>query len=744
MGLFDILWDVGFNIGNAIDDLKLNAEIAVDNVLGVSPTSNSDFNNDKSKPVVSVHEDNKITKQENNNLHRSESKIVSFDANGIWAKERYRYAAYLFNVKTDISEWYDVLENGLLMFAANKYTHIVFCAFPKGVKNAWDNVVYQTVDITLPALSSIKFILTRRDTNNTTKFVGIWSEQYFSGTSIVNNSVDLGTTIKGEDDMKDKQKSKMQSNTDNKQIEVIRREKFEKLITMARNYIEPKQQRTAVDKLADYVEAARPIIYINHFDSNMVDGVIGKINPEAKIVEFKNALGAVDFKTQRPFDNQQASLHLEGFLQSVKDEGYDKETYIVLHDIQEELREPRKNAKVIALLKYIAEKILYNEAFAGAIFIVSSQVVIPPELENYITLFDIPLPTDEEIQQIILDFCIEKEIKPASGVVDELTLSLKGMNEFQIRQILNLAYHNGGDLNSDDNKMVLEEKQQFIKKAGMLEIVNFNESITDIGGLDNLKKWLRDKAKIFKDLDRAIKYGVDVPKGVMIVGMPGCGKSMTAKATASLFQIPLVRLDIGRLLGKYVGESEANMRQALQLAEAISPCVLWIDEIEKAFSGINSAGSGNEVTTRLFGQFLTWMQEKENTVFIVATANDISNIPAEFLRKGRFDELFFVDLPNNQERLNILEIQLQKRHKFNSDINISALASETEGYSGADLEAIVKDAIEKAFIKGKARLTTEDVMAAKKQIKSISDTLKSKIEDIRKTVENMDIKQASK
>ena len=138
------------------------------------------------------------------------------------------------------------------------------------------------------------------------------------------------------------------------------------------------------------------------------------------------------------------------------------------------------------------------------------------------------------------------------------------------------------------------------------------------------------------------------------------------------------------------------------------------------------------------------MQEKENTVFIVATANDISNIPAEFLRKGRFDELFFVDLPNNQERLNILEIQLQKRHKFNSDINISALASETEGYSGADLEAIVKDAIEKAFIKGKARLTTEDVMAAKKQIKSISDTLKSKIDDIRKTVENMDIKQASK
>ena len=185
-----------------------------------------------------------------------------------------------------------------------------------------------------------------------------------------------------------------------------------------------------------------------------------------------------------------------------------------------------------------------------------------------------------------------------------------------------------------------------------------------------------------------MKYGVDIPKGIMIVGMPGCGKSLAAKAAAKLFEIPLVRLDIGRLLGKYVGESEHNMRRALKLAEAISPCVLWIDEIEKAFSGVGESGGGSDVTTRLFGQFLTWMQEKENTVFIVSTANDISKIPPEFLRKGRFDELFYVDFPGVEERKQIIEIHLKKRNKWNKDLDVISLAKKTEGYNGADLKPL--------------------------------------------------------
>lgn len=230
----------------------------------------------------------------------------------------------------------------------------------------------------------------------------------------------------------------------------------------------------------------------------------------------------------------------------------------------------------------------------------------------------------------------------------------------------------------------------------------------------------------------------------MIIGMPGCGKSLTAKATARLFEIPLVRLDVGRLLGKYVGESEENMREALKLSEAISPCVLWIDEIEKAFSGIGSEGGGSDVTTRLFGQFLTWMQEKENTVFIVATANDISRIPAEFLRKGRFDELFFVDLPNAEERRKIIEIHIKKRKKWNNYIKTIQLIQSTEGFNGADLEAVVKDSIEDAFINGKSTITTEKLLDSIKNTKSISSTLKNKIMDIRKTLMKIDVKNASK
>ena len=234
-----------------------------------------------------------------------------------------------------------------------------------------------------------------------------------------------------------------------------------------------------------------------------------------------------------------------------------------------------------------------------------------------------------------------------------------------------------------------------------------------------------------------------MPKGVLIAGMPGCGKSLAAKATASLFGMPLVRLDVGRLLGKYVGESEDNMRKALRLSEAISPCVLWIDEIEKAFAGVGTGGSGHEVTTRLFGQFLTWMQEKENTVFIVATANDISHLPPEFLRKGRFDELFFVDLPNGEERKKILDIHLKKRGKWNRDIDSIKLIRQTGGFNGADIEAVVKDTIEKAFIEGRDKITTDDLMTTIEDTKSISQTLKDRIDDLRKAIKNIDIKPAS-
>ena len=495
-------------------------------------------------------------------------------------------------------------------------------------------------------------------------------------------------------------------------------------------------KQDTVNILASYVDALHPIIYINHFDYKVIDEAIASIAENTKCIEYNNALGIVNFKTKSPeFD-----CDLEKFLQITLDAGYERETFLILKDVHEQINNPR----IISLLRRIAEDNLYRNDYSTTIFIVSSIVVIPRELENFITIFDLPLPESKEIEKQILEFAENVDISIAPDVVDNLTLSLKGLNEYQIGQILNLAYQDGGTIDAKDTTLILREKEQFIKKSGLLELINFKERIEDIGGLENLKTWLNRKAKIFGQLDKAIKFGVDIPKGILIVGLPGCGKSLSAKATAGLFKLPLVRLDVGRLMGKYVGESESNMRDALKLASAISPCVLWIDEIEKAFAGVNSEGGGNEVTTRLLGQFLTWMQEKDSTVFIVATANDISRLPVEFLRKGRFDELFKVELPNGEERRKILEIHLKNRKKWHNELDIIKLIDETKGCSGADLEAIVKDAIEEAFINNEAIITTEALIESKKKITPIEIALKDKIKSMRDKLKQLDVQDASK
>jgi ATP-dependent 26S proteasome regulatory subunit len=488
--------------------------------------------------------------------------------------------------------------------------------------------------------------------------------------------------------------------------------------------------------LASYIDALRPIIYIHHLDFKVIDYLISKVKEKAVILEFTHGLGDVHFYNKT--STRQCTL--AEFLLDNRQQGFIKDTFIVLKDVHEELSDP----KVISLLRTIAENTMYNEYFHCTVFIVSSKLHIPVELEHLVTLYEIPHPDVKKIVQIISEYCADQEIFIQAQIKDEIALSLKGLNQFQIIQILNLAYQEGGCIDLDDKKLILQEKKQLIKKSGMLEMVSTEETINNIGGLDHLKEWLIRKTKVFKNLDQAIKYGVDVPKGIMIIGMPGCGKSLSAKATATLFEIPLVRLDVGRLLGKYIGESEENMRRALLLAEATSPCVLWIDEIEKAFSGVGESGGGGDVTTRLFGQFLTWLQEKENTVFIVATANDISKIPPEFLRKGRFDELFLVDLPNDEERKDILDIHLKKRRRMNRNIDTVEIVKLTDGYNGADLEAIVKEAVEACFIADKMDIETEDLIAAVKEVRSISVTMKEKIDAIRKTTEKMDIKPASK
>ena len=295
-----------------------------------------------------------------------------------------------------------------------------------------------------------------------------------------------------------------------------------------------------------------------------------------------------------------------------------------------------------------------------------------------------------------------------------------------------------------DLRLIFDQKQQMIKKAGILEMIPLKETIDDIGGLDNLKEWLRRKASVYRNIEKAKRFGVDMPKGVLIAGVPGCGKSLNAKAAAALFEIPLLRMDMGRLMGKYVGESEENMRNAIALTEAISPCVLWIDELEKAFAGIGGSGGAAEVTTRLFGNFLTWMQEKESPTFVVATANNIVQLPPELMRKGRFDEIFYVGLPTQTERENIFRIHIKKRRPQDMKIiDLKELARNTDGYSGADIEGVIKDAVEAAFADGKDHISTQDILDVIRTTHSLSEVMKDSIDAMEKEYKRCKFRNAS-
>ncbi|MBO6235544.1 MAG: AAA family ATPase, partial [Schwartzia sp.] len=351
----------------------------------------------------------------------------------------------------------------------------------------------------------------------------------------------------------------------------------------------------------------------------------------------------------------------------------------------------------------------------------------------------------EEIKGIIKSFISVSGMSPLQeDFLDELTMTFKGLSETEINNILALAVADDGEINHQDLSLIFEQKQQMIKKSGILDMVTVNESIDDIGGLENLKKWLQRKAEVFKNITKARSFGVDVPKGVLIAGMPGCGKSLNAKAAAKLFGVPLLRMDMGRLMGKYVGESEGNMRRAIALAEASSPCVLWIDELEKAFAGIGGQGGGAEVTTRLFGNFLTWLQEKDSLAFVVATANNIADLPPELLRKGRFDEIFYVGLPNKEEREKIFSIHIGKRRKQDlSSIDLSTLVSKTEGYSGADIEGVVRDSVEDAFASRKTSLVTDDIVRAINNTHSLSEIMKDSLDKMSKIYKERKFKNAS-
>jgi ATP-dependent 26S proteasome regulatory subunit len=355
------------------------------------------------------------------------------------------------------------------------------------------------------------------------------------------------------------------------------------------------------------------------------------------------------------------------------------------------------------------------------LILISPTPRIPPDLESLVTLVDFPLPTEAQIRATLDGMIARNSAAGALKVqlgptgAERLAKAALGLTAFEAENAFARSMVDDGRLTDDDIALVQEEKRQIVQKSGVLEVVRSTVSLDDIGGLENLKTWLRKRDGSW--LEEAAAYGLPAPKGVLVTGVPGCGKSMTAKAMASAWSLPLVRLDIGRVFGGLVGASEQNMRTALRTAEAIAPCVMWIDEIEKGFASGASGGGDSGTSARVFGTFLSWMQEKTSPVFVMATANTISLLPPEMMRKGRFDEIFFIDLPTDAERTVIFELHLKARLKAGpalgsldvSDELLASLVTATEGFSGAEIEQVVIAACFDAFNERRA-LTGDDLL----------------------------------
>ncbi len=490
------------------------------------------------------------------------------------------------------------------------------------------------------------------------------------------------------------------------------------------------------------IDVNSPIIYINDYDFVRVDELISQVIGKKNIIEWNPATGSTNFINKTSL----AEISLVDFLQSKytleipRSAPNPEDSFIVLKEIQDYIDDP----KVKTLLALMSQRKLYDRKYERTIIIVSSVLKVPHEIEKYVSFLEIDLPVQEEIDKLI-DQHIEvnkyDKTKFTQDDRDKLMPSLKGMTAFEIDRMLDMAMSSNGSLSADDREMILEQKKQMVKKSGVLELIDTPESIDSIGGVEVLKEYLKKKSGIYARLPEANKFGVSIPKGVFLVGMPGCGKSLCAKATAAQFNnVPLLKMDMGSMMGKYVGESEGNLRKALRIAEAAAPCVLWIDEIEKAFSGV---GGNNDIMTRMFGYFLSWMQEKISAVYVFATANNADKLPPELKRKGRFDEIFCVNLPNDKEREEIFKVHIKKKRKSSHSIDYTRLSKATEGFNGADIESVVNEAMEACFL-ADMELSTDIILRIAKETKSISKSCKNQIEDMEVLFDENDFTNASR
>ena len=396
------------------------------------------------------------------------------------------------------------------------------------------------------------------------------------------------------------------------------------------------------------------------------------------------------------------------------------------------------NPNVVRYLREVMRAQNYNGDYRKAVILSSPSKFIPEELSKELPVIEVDLPDRDTLEVIATsvaeqyaDYCMDTQI------TSKLLESALGLTVMEARLAFAKAVIQRRQLTEEEIPLIISEKEQIIKKSGLLEYFHPTEYLSSIGGLDNLKEWIRRRGNAYSDSAR--EYGLSTPRGVLLLGIPGCGKSLTAKAIANEWKFPLLRFDLGKVFGGIVGESERNIRYALDVAKTISPCVLWIDEIEKGLSGSQSSGRTDGGTSaRVFGTFLTWMQEKTEPVFVVATANDISALPPELLRKGRFDEIFFVDLPSASERENIFRIHLENRHRDPEllGLDMKELVRASEGFSGAEIEEAVNEALFNAYAAGQPDLEQKNLLECIRATSPLSSTMAETIADLRKWAEH--------
>jgi len=381
--------------------------------------------------------------------------------------------------------------------------------------------------------------------------------------------------------------------------------------------------------------------------------------------------------------------------------------------------------------RWLRDAIASFKGTQKTIILMSPVQTVPIELEKEVVVLDYPLPDLTELNQVLSHQLEQtKTRRTTTETREKLLKAALGLTHDEAEKVYRKAQVKAGRLTEAEVDIVLSEKKQLIRRNGILEYIEEDETIDSVGGLEELKRWLKQRSNAFTE--RAREYGLPQPKGMLILGVPGCGKSLIAKTTSRLWGLPLLRLDMGRVYdGSMVGRSEANLRNALKTAESISPAILFIDELDKSFAGTTgSSDSDGGTSSRIFGSFLTWMQEKTSPVFVMATANRVERLPGEFLRKGRFDEIFFVDLPTPEERQQIFNIHLSKRRRDIARFDIEQLAKVSDGFSGAEIEQALIAAMYEAFAQDR-EFTQLDIIAAIKATLPLSRTMTEQVTALR-------------